>query len=311
MELEFTHSKRAEFYVCYDGPTLASNEMDIRELAPALLAISKIVEEANNLLNEGKTKVTVNVNASFQKGSFGIELNVVQSFLSQINDFFNSSSVITGTQILAYLSFCGIDGKVLFNGLLQVLDKIKGRPIKNIETLTDGNIKLSFADDTVDITPQVMKLLENRIIRENLERAVKVPLEKEGFNSFAIRGENQIDSFVITKEQKDWYRCPLLGKEEELDEKTFTEKLQIVNLPFQDDNKWRFTDGNNTFFAVMEDLEFLRKINDDEIAFSKGDILEAQIHKKTWLDIEGKMKSEYRILQILSHRSAAKQLKLL
>lgn len=297
---------KSEFYVRYDGPALSSNQMDVRELAPALLAIGKIIEEANNILNEGKTKVIVNVKAAFQKGSFGIELNVVQSFFANILDIFSTQRIVDGATVLAYLGFIGLDGKQITHSLLYVLNYIKGRKIHSIEKLQDDKIRLQFADDSLDITPAVLKLLESKIIRENIERAIKKPLKQEGFDCFMIDGND----IIINKNEADWYTCPPL-QEEKLDEKTFIEKLQIVNLPFQDDNKWRFTDGNNIFFSSMQDEEFIQKINNNDIFFSKGDILEAQVYKKAWIDTEGKMKSEYQILKILSHRSAARQLRLL
>ncbi|MFH1620779.1 MAG: hypothetical protein ABIB04_01705 [Patescibacteria group bacterium] len=51
------------FRISYDGPALASHEMDVRELAPALLAIGGIFEEANKELNGERVKVAVNMKA--------------------------------------------------------------------------------------------------------------------------------------------------------------------------------------------------------------------------------------------------------
>lgn len=299
---------KTEFFVRYEGPALASSEMDVRELAPALLAIGKIIEEANTILNKNKTKVAVNVKAAFQKGSFGVELTVVQSLFANLLDIFNSQKIVDGATILAYLGFIGVDGKQILNNLLYVLHYIGGRKIQNIEKLEDDKIRLQLQNDSLDISPIVLQFLENKIIRENVERAIKKPLQQEGFDSFIIQQDSK--SLIINTQEANWYTCPPV-QEEELEEKTYTEKLQILNLPFQEDNKWRFTDGLNNFFSSMKDNDFLQKINNNEISFSKSDILEAEIHKRLWIDTEGKMKAEFQILKVLSHRSAAGQLRLL
>ena len=53
------------FSIKYDGPALATHQMDVRELAPALIALSSMLEEANRALYSDSAEVRVNVNGSF------------------------------------------------------------------------------------------------------------------------------------------------------------------------------------------------------------------------------------------------------
>jgi hypothetical protein len=57
-------------HIAYDGPALDTHEMDVRELAPALLAFSDMFEEANAVLNGDRAKISLNVKGSFKTGSF-------------------------------------------------------------------------------------------------------------------------------------------------------------------------------------------------------------------------------------------------
>jgi hypothetical protein len=57
--------------VVYDGPALAEHAMDVRDLAPALLAIAETLEEANTVLNGNRAQVRVQVHASFKTRAAG------------------------------------------------------------------------------------------------------------------------------------------------------------------------------------------------------------------------------------------------
>ena len=69
--------RSAEFSVAYDGPAVQDGSMDVKELAPALLALGTLCEDANRLLNSDRAKVAVRVQA-MQPGSFHVSLDVLQ-----------------------------------------------------------------------------------------------------------------------------------------------------------------------------------------------------------------------------------------
>jgi len=63
----------ATFQIIYDGPALENSTMDVKDLAPALLALGEAIEQANFSTNHQKASVVLNVRASFKTGCFGIE----------------------------------------------------------------------------------------------------------------------------------------------------------------------------------------------------------------------------------------------
>jgi len=54
-------SATAHFSIKYDGPALASHQMDVRELAPALMALASLLEEANREIYPEGSEVRVQV----------------------------------------------------------------------------------------------------------------------------------------------------------------------------------------------------------------------------------------------------------
>lgn len=73
-------AQHSRFHLVYDGPALDEHRMDVRALAPALLAMGDLVERANMILNGEQVKVSVDVHASFKAGSFGIDMELAKAF---------------------------------------------------------------------------------------------------------------------------------------------------------------------------------------------------------------------------------------
>ena len=67
----------ADFTLTYDGPALATHEMNVRDLAPAMLAVGELFEAMNGLYNGKLAEVAVNVRA-YSPGCFNVHFDVVQ-----------------------------------------------------------------------------------------------------------------------------------------------------------------------------------------------------------------------------------------
>jgi hypothetical protein len=300
--------KQEHLRVIYDGPALQQNTMDVRDLAPALLAIGDIFQEANYVLNGERAKITVQVKASFQTGCFGIDLQVVQSFMDQVTDIFSNRNVTTAKQILDWIGITPKEVAVgVGGGLFWLIKKLRGRKPKLVKLLDNGSVEIFVDDESFAIEQEVLELYRHFKLRKALQAAITNPMEREGIDSFAV--ETEKGRFVeVTKREAGWFVAPVL-EAENIDQSELETNLQLVNIAFRDDNKWRFSDGAGTFYAAIEDDRFISQVDKNEISFSKGDILRVRLHKRQWLSGED-MKTEYTVKEVLSHRKASVQLKL-
>jgi hypothetical protein len=308
MKIRMSHEK---FNVLYDGEALRNNEMNVQTLAPALYAFGTLLEEANAAINGSRAKVSVNVKASFKTGCFGIKLNTFVSLVDLSKSLFTSENIATAKNLLEWLGLVwGTAGitKYTGKGLIGLIKWLRSRKISKIETVGDETFKVYVGDEYYETEKQVLWLYQNHKIHEAFKDVLS-PLEQEGIDEFAVTDLEQTSRFMVIKETEVPFFEPPKEEDEILADDEVKMNLQVVSLSFEGNYKWRFSDGNSIFNADVEDERFLRLVQSGEVAFAKGDIIKARLHKLQYIKGEN-MKTEYRILEVLEHRHGASQMKL-
>jgi hypothetical protein len=297
----------ADFQIAYDGPSLSTGEMDVRDLAPALLAVGDLCQEANLLLNGDRSAVAVNVKA-VRRGSF--ELHLILDQVHNVAGLF-PADIKTAKQ-LAYIIFGSQGGMISLIALIKLL---RGKPIqpKQIkQILTDGSTVIDLSNTNMNnsqitIAPHVKRLYEDGPARKSVERIVR-PLEEPGIDTFQVR-ENDAVLQEIHSDEVDIFKVPpsLLAQVDSSENERVT-LLQVVTASFEDRYQWRFTDGNSVFMAPIADDKFFERIDNGE-RFGKGDVLRVRLYEHQWRDEKG-LHVEYKILEVLEVIPAPTQLKL-
>jgi hypothetical protein len=85
--------------------------------------------------------------------------------------------------------------------------------------------------------------------------------------------------------------------------------LSIRSLAFQEGNKWRLYDGQNTITAAIDDRDFVEKVDSNLVRFAKGDILVCDVKTVQEQTSEG-LKTEHTVIRVLEHRQAPTQISL-
>ena len=287
-----------EFQLIYDGRALDNHEINPLDLSIALIAINNLLETADNILNKGKTKTEIKVKASFETGSFKINFKNIQSILDKATNLFNSNEVnaiLNAVEILGFIY-----------GLYKLLSFLKGNKPTKIYENEDGTFTVIQDKTELNVEKHTLELYKNFKIRKAFEKLVE-PLNTDGIENLAIKQKNKIDDdFIqITKEEQEYFKCPK-PQEELIDEKPqrFETNISIINLSFKESNKWYVNDGEASFYVNIEDNEFINKIDNNIIKFSKGDILRVQIRRVQYYNLdENKLKSEHFIEKVIYHKT--------
>lgn len=299
----------------YDGPALAHNEMDVRELSPALLAFGELVERANEILNEDRAEISVRVRGSFQTGSFGIETVVDQSLLSSIHDLFGGPQIRSAWDILEALAVVGgacSAGRGGYNGLLSLMRWLRGAEPDRIEILSNetGTVRVYRDEKYLDVEWAVIQLYRDYQVRDALDRVVRRPLERSGVTSFATADSRREEIYASIRErERDWYAA-FEPQRQMLGERYTDMTLQLVSPDFSKGNKWRVSDGDHTLYVTLEDEAFNQRVQAGEESFRKGDILRARVRRTEWETTAGQLKAEHAVEEIYEHRHAGQQLAL-
>ena len=304
-------SKSAFFNIVYDGPALQNNEMDIKELAPALLAISEAINEANSIFNKGMAEVSVSVKGSFKTGCFGIDLHVTQDLAKSLLSLFNSDAVTGGINLITLIGFGSYTAKTATVSLLDALRWLRNRKITRITT-EGGMARIHVDEEFIEVEKEIIELLRSYKLRKAIESAIVTPLTLPGIESFASAPELQRDggekAIIITKEEINCFIAPE-PDDEEISDTTYEINLHLLSVAFQEKNKWRFSDGSSTFFAEIMDEDFAGKVQNNTVAFAKNDILRVLLRAKQTLTAAG-IRTDYAVVKVLDHRHSARQLSL-
>ena len=87
----------------YDGPALAGHEMDVQELAPALLALAEMVQLTNKKFNGDAATMKVLVKADIEQQCFQLDIHLVQSILESAKHLFGNEEYKTAKEIAELL----------------------------------------------------------------------------------------------------------------------------------------------------------------------------------------------------------------
>ncbi|RDV00956.1 hypothetical protein DWV00_01880 [Trinickia dinghuensis] len=274
--------------------------MDVRDLAPALVAFADLLTAANKEVNGVGTELRVEVSTKFKAGSFGIDLSVSQQLLSQIKEIFSGNGATAISNAYTIVTLVGFTG----GGLIGILRILKGRRPVRVEEKGDVAAVWITESECVEVSDRIMRLYRSIAVRRSLEKVMS-PLEREGITDFGIV-MNDRAVLDIHKDEVASFGAELLHSAAEIvSDSTSRRMLLIESLTFKDGNKWRVNDGALTYHASIEDKEFLDEIDSGK-RFGKGDVLIVDLRQIQTV-LGAKLATESLIVKVLEHRQSLQQ----
>lgn len=303
----------ANLTLVFDGPAVDNGEIDVQDLAPALLAIGELIQAANQEINGNRAQISVKVRAT-SEGSFEVGLALIQSLMENTKSLFDFAAEnkdgIAAANELTDLLFKVAGGTVgsaitIGGGLFALIKILKGRKPDKIE-YEGSDVHIHIGDSYFVTNHRTVQLANCVIVREQAKKTIAT-LSNNGIDKIKVKRPGHQD-LEVTKAEISYFEYQDI--EEELADETRTMTLQIISLSFKEDRKWRVTDGGDPFSATIEDNAFLNRITNNEVAFSKGDYLVCEVRERQLRTSKG-LKKERFIIKVNNHKPAAQQLRLI
>lgn len=288
-----------KFQVHYDGPSLDDNSIPVKDLAPSLLSLSEAFQTIQQLNHPEEEPLSLDIKAT-NKGSFIAELFLVNGpdLFKQTMDIINSNPSQAFLNLTAYVE--------LFVEVVNIIKQVAGRKIKTTEK-EKGQVKIQLDDHTtLTMSEEAFKAYKNISFRREIHDVVQ-PLDSKGIDKIEF---THAETKKISVERADYkkFKVPDV-KEKELDSDVSEVYLQILNVAFEH-GKWKFSNGSSQFFAAIEDEAFIKSVEKNEQRFGSTDTLKVKLKTSQYLDKDGKLKSDYTILEVLDHIKGAEEIEL-
>jgi hypothetical protein len=155
------------FRIGFDGPSVENGEIDVADLAPALLALGELFSAANQALNKDRAEAKLRIRAS-EKGSFVALLSLDVSFVTDLLDMVaaNPDRVTAADQLLDLLIKGGSALAAGTVGLFGALRFLQGKRPDKTEKNANGTTSITVGATTIVVDQRTVVLLEDYRTRE-------------------------------------------------------------------------------------------------------------------------------------------------
>jgi hypothetical protein len=295
-------AKHIRTTIRFDGAALTGHEMDVQELAPALLALADLIQLANRRFNGDKATMRVLVNADVEQHCFMLDISLVQTFVDQAKTFFARDDVATVKEIAEWIGLIG--GPSM--GLLLLIKRLvgaRGNGAKLIEATAD-QVTITIPNGGVFVVPrQVYDLAQDQQVNDRVRKLLG-PLRKPGYETLAfLDGDKQV--FEVDEIEAaaiiDTDGTPVDPPPTDA-VSTIKGTVRIKSAQYEGAAKWSLLWGGRAIDAEMVDeaAEWVSQFQNNLVAAPPNSVLDVTMTEAVKLDPDGNAlgKPSYRVTAV-------------
>jgi hypothetical protein len=251
----------ANFKIIFRGSAVDDGEIDVRDLAPALLALGDVFQAASDVLNGDRVKTVVRVKAT-EQACFEVDLSIAQTAKDAIASLLtyaseNKDGIAAATELAELILKAGTGFAALSGGLFALLKFLKGRKADKIEKRA-SEVHVHIGDNYFVTNNRTIELAENVSVREGARKFASV-LNNTGIDSISIKPQGEPEE-IYTKHDLPSFELP-----PPIEEQLVDEVRRILALGFSAESKpfeshgykqaLQLLAGNLTLSAAVADAQ--------------------------------------------------------
>lgn len=189
-----------ELQVIFEGLAVESGKIDARVLGTSLTAYSEVFHRANALANGEASEAVVLVESNFQKGSFDVNLQLVQNVIETAKTLITAHPFLSAGELAAAIGFVWSKRE----SLVSVLKWLKRERPEKI-TQEGNHVEIVAFGQKKVISNTVNIFVNDPLMRDALARAVQ-PLRQQGYDRIRIEprdaaADEPVEPTTIEKEE--------------------------------------------------------------------------------------------------------------
>jgi hypothetical protein len=188
--------------------------------------------------------------------------------------------------------------------LIALIRWLAGRKITARTSVEKGVTRIEV-DHThhIDVSDRVMRLFDDLELKRDLKQ-VFAPLAMEGVSEFRTRKDDRLEERVQKDELDAFDVLADPASDDQKFESTVEKLYGVVTLSFSPKYIWRFTDGDSTITAYVDDEDFYQRCKTGKVSFAEGDLFRVLITSTTTHGSSG-LHTENRVTKVLDviHRA--------
>lgn len=289
----------------YEGGPADGHSMDVRDLAPALLAMGDLCVEANRSLNGAEAKINVLVKSDFEHKCFLVNLEIVQHLVAMghaTQELLNNPHIKEAKDILEWLGLLGISTTGGgFWGYLKLRGNKKEKEISRNEK--EGTVTIQFeGDNNTIVINQDIYDLSHKVKAVGAAAKMLDPISRGVADKLEFKSENNTTESTDGKSAKEIIEYYNSMEDEKEAPQVLTVPLKIRSPVFDADGRmWEFMMFDNKITADISETS----IAADAIArggSAINDLYNVRLQIVERHTPSGQTKYDYKILEVLEFR---------
>ena len=284
--------KKAIMKIKFEGQ---AHQIDANTLINVLIHYQSVISEANKVLGGGSKNIELKVNA-FEKGSFIIDVSMVESAIKQI---FSKDTI-------GYLADLG----AVVGGVYAAYKKLKGKPAKTKEELESIKINI-YKGDKLVINQNIVKVYNQPVVREAVSKSIETADADANVEGFVVDSGDEHPVVFDKKDFKKYIYDDFDSEKEDMPTECIEVVeaiLTIIALNFEPGSRWQFIYNGFKIQMIVKDDALMKKMDEGE-RFGKGDAIRVKMKiVKRYNPIYNAYENKsYKIVEFLEHILAPSQ----